>query len=254
MPNLKTPSNNTSINLMNIAIVIPAHNEAMTIHACLASIQTAIKQLPATITAHPIVVLDSCRDNTLELVKQAGVEYINCDYRCVGRVRDKGIRYAIEQQGATWIACSDADSMVTPDWLNQQLAHLAEQPTDMICGVVSVDSWAHLSTQTRDDYMAHYQDRMGHRHIHGANLSFSSAAYLTVGGFAPLTCHEDVDLVKRFDTQGYAITWSNRVRVMTSSRLQARASEGFAAFLANLEDRPIEEVADSLGNGRSDKH
>ncbi len=105
----------------------------------------------------------------------------------------------------------------------------------LICGVVSVDSWAHLTPQTRKDYMAHYQDKMGHRHIHGANLNFSAESYLAVGGFAPLRCHEDVDLVKRFESKGYAITWSNRVRVITSSRLQARATEGFAAFLANLE-------------------
>ncbi|MGP5338303.1 glycosyltransferase [Psychrobacter maritimus] len=234
---------------MKIGIVIPAHNEAMTITKCLASVQTAIEQLPSTITATILVVLDSCRDNTLELVKSvqvesaqakntkienADVDYLCCDYQCVGQVRDLGIRHTIAS-GATWLACTDADSVVTPDWLIQQIAHIKAQPTDMICGVVSVDSWAHLTPQTRKDYMAHYQDKMGHRHIHGANLSFSAEAYLAVGGFAPLPCHEDVDLVKRFESTGYAITWSNRVRVITSSRLQARATEGFAAFLANLE-------------------
>jgi len=234
---------------IKIVIVIPAHNEAMTITKCLASVQTAIEQLPSTITATMLVVLDSCRDDTLELVKSVQVEsaqakntkienadvnYLCCDYLCVGQVRDLGIRHAIAA-GATWLACTDADSVVTPDWLIQQIAHINTQPTDMICGVVSVDSWAHLRPQTRKDYMAHYQDKMGHRHIHGANLSFSAESYLAVGGFAPLGCHEDVDLVKRFESTGYAITWSNRVRVITSSRLQARATEGFAAFLANLE-------------------
>ncbi|AMN68126.1 glycosyltransferase family A protein [Psychrobacter sp. P11G5] len=219
---------------MKIAIVIPAHNEAMTIANCLASVQTAIAQLPSTIAAYPLVVLDSCTDETLTIVKGTGVDYISYDYRCVGRVRDLGIRHAITH-GATWIACTDADSVVTKDWLVQQITHITDQPTDMICGVVSVDSWVNLTPQTREDYMAHYQDMMGHRHIHGANLSFSSEAYLTVGGFAPLRCHEDVDLVKKFESQGYAITWSNRVRVITSSRLDARATEGFAAFLANLE-------------------
>ena len=219
---------------MKIAIVIPAHNEAMTIASCLASVQTAITQLPSTIAAYPLVVLDSCTDETLTIVKTAGVDYISCDYRCVGRVRDLGIRHAITH-GATWIGCTDADSVVTTDWLVQQITHITDQPTDMICGVVSVDSWVNLTPQTREDYMAHYQDMMGHRHIHGANLSFSSEAYLTVGGFAPLRCHEDVDLVKKCESQGYAITWSNRVRVITSSRLDARATEGFAAFLANLE-------------------
>ena len=222
------------MNTTNIAIVIPAHNEALTISKCLASVQTAIEQLPSTITATVLVVLDSCSDDTLTLVKHAGVDYLCCDYRCVGQVRDLGIRHAIAS-GATWLACTDADSLVTADWLTQQIAHINHQPTAMICGVVSVDDWAHLTPQTRKDYIAHYQDKMGHRHIHGANLSFSAESYLAVGGFAPLGCHEDVDLVKRFESTGYAITWSNRVRVITSSRLQARATEGFAAFLANLE-------------------
>ena len=71
----------------------------------------------------------------------------------------------------------------------------------------------------------------------GGTTGVSKGAMLLhrVGGFAPLGCHEDVDLVKKFESKGYVIIWSNRVRVMTSGRLQARASEGFAAFLANLE-------------------
>jgi glycosyltransferase involved in cell wall biosynthesis len=219
---------------IKIAIVIPAHNEAMTIINCLASVQAAIEQLPSTIMAYPLVVLDSCTDDTLALVKTTGINYISCEYHCVGRVRDMGIRHAITH-GATWLACTDADSVVTTDWLVQQIKHITHQPTDMICGVVSVDNWTHLTSQTREDYNTHYQDMMGHRHIHGANLSFSGEAYLAVGGFAQLSCHEDVDLVKKFETQGYAITWSNHVRVITSSRLAARATEGFAAFLANLE-------------------
>ncbi|WP_201594437.1 glycosyltransferase [Psychrobacter vallis] len=219
---------------MKIGIVIPAHNEAMTISDCLASVQTAIEQLPSNISAYPLVVLDGCTDNTLALVESAGVDYIACDYHCVGRVRDVGIRHAIKN-GANWIACTDADSIVMPDWLVEQVTHIKQQPTDMICGVVDVDNWAHLTSQTREAYIAHYQDMMGHRHIHGANLSFRDEAYLAVGGFAPLRCHEDVDLVKNFEDQGYDITWSNSVRVITSSRLEARASEGFATFLGNLE-------------------
>ena len=223
---------------MKIGIVIPAHNEAMTIAKCLASVRTAIEQLPSTIKAYPLVVLDNCTDNTQSIVKAAGIDYLCCDYQCVGKVRDIGIRHAITN-GATWIACTDADSVVTVDWLAQQIEHISHQLTDMICGVVQVDSWARLTPQTRKAYIAHYQDRMGHHHIHGANLSFSSEAYLAIGGFASIPCHEDVDLVSRFEAQSYGITWSNRVRVMTSSRLQARATEGFAAFLTRLEQNNI---------------
>ena len=73
----------------------------------------------------------------------------------------------------------------------------------------------------------------------GANLSFSSDAYLAVGGFAHIPCHEDVDLVRKFKAEDFSMIWSNRVRVTTSSRLQARASEGFAAFLNNLEQKNL---------------
>ena len=198
------------------------------------SVQSAIEQLPSTITAYALVVLDSCTDNTLALVKSAGVDYISCEEHCVGKARDLGIHHAIVQ-GANWLACTDADSQVTIDWLEQQIIHITQQPTDMICGVVTVDSWAHLTEQTQKEYVAHYQDIMGHYHIHGANLSFSAEAYLAVGGFPALACHEDVGLVKKFEARHYIITWSNKVRVVTSSRLQARATDGFAAFLANLE-------------------
>ncbi|WP_201508061.1 glycosyltransferase [Psychrobacter proteolyticus] len=219
---------------MKISIVIPAHNEAETIAQCLASVQIAIDQLPSTFTASVLVVLDSCTDDTLRIVQAAGVDYLCCYYQCVGQVRDLGIRHAIVN-GATWLACTDADSSVSADWLLQQIEHIRHQKTDMICGVVTVDNWSHLSLYTKKAYMAHYQDKMGHRHVHGANLSFSKEAYLASGGLAALACHEDVDLVNRFEAQCYAITWSNRVRVLTSSRLQARAKEGFGAFLANLE-------------------
>lgn len=218
---------------MKIGIVIPAHNEAETIADCLAAVQTAIAQLPQGVDAYPLVVLDNCTDDTQNIVKDLGVDYLSCDYRCVGRARDFGLRHAIKN-GATWLCCTDADSTVSKDWLAEQISHL-QQPTDMICGVVSVANWSHLTPKTRDDYLAHYQDKMGHRHIHGANLSFSSRAYLAVGGFEALACHEDVNLVKKFENQGFNIIWSNRVRVTTSSRLEARAAEGFAAFLANLE-------------------
>lgn len=227
--------NNSKINDLKIAIIIPAHNEAATIVECVKSVRAAIDQLPSKVSAYLLVVLDSCTDATLSHIKSMDVDYLSCDYHCVGRVRDLGIRHGISG-GANWLACTDADSIVPLDWLTQQIAHITQQPTDMICGVVSVDSWAHLTIQTQEAYLAHYQDAMDHRHIHGANLSFSAQAYLAVGGFKPLACHEDVDLVKKFESQNYDITWSNKVRVITSSRLQARATEGFAAFLANLDD------------------
>ena len=216
-----------------IAIVIPAHNEADYLRACLAAIQHSIQLLHMTQAQEVavLVVLDNCSDDSLKIVQDAGVAYLQCDFSCVGKTRDWGVRHMIDL-GATWIACTDADSCVNPQWLLQQLKH---QPADAICGVVQVDHWHQLSTDTQQQYLKHYQDCMGHRHIHGANLSFSSSAYIQAGGFKALPCHEDVALVEQMQKLNLKIVWSNLVRVTTSSRLDARAPEGFAHFLQQLE-------------------
>ena len=220
-----------------IGIVIPAHNEADTISACLDAIKQAIGQLSSDIAVQTVVVLDSCDDDTLSKVQDAHVDWLSCEFRCVGKVRDLGVRYLIEQ-GADWIACTDADSMVEADWLVAQIKHLKAETAAMICGVVSIDCWDALSESTKQQYLTHYQDCMNHRHIHGANLSFASQDYLAAGGFDELTCHEDVRLVKKFEQANLPIIWSNLVRVVTSSRLDARAEEGFAHFLRGLENQP----------------
>ncbi|MGE8559707.1 MAG: glycosyltransferase [Acinetobacter sp.] len=215
-----------------IGIVVPACNEEEYLQACLNSIYMAIQALPIwSRDVHVLVVLDSCTDQSLAIVERAGVSYLKCNVRCVGKARDLGIRHMI-RSGATWIACTDADSCVDKDWLIQQLKH---QPVDAICGIVEVDSWQNFSVRSQKKYLAHYQDRMNHSHIHGANLSFSSNAYIQSGGFEALCSHEDVNLIQRMLDLDLKIIWSNLVRVKTSSRLNARAPNGFSSFLQQLE-------------------
>lgn len=240
--------------IRHIAVVIPAHNEADSIADCVTAIARASEVLQAYLTKNHfpqlqvtvITVLDSCSDDTQIIMEKLQVEipnlqYLTCDFRCVGKVRALGVSHAIKE-GADWIACTDADSHVSENWLVAQFEHLQvaclkNKPCEMICGVVSVDDWSHLSEITKEKYLAHYQDQMNHRHIHGANLCFSAKCYEKVGGFSDLACHEDVDLVKKFDAQNFNIIWSNQVRVTTSSRLEARAKEGFAHFLADLQQQ-----------------
>jgi Glycosyl transferase family 2 len=215
-----------------IGIVIPACNEEHYLQDCLNAIQNAVEALPDTKTkVQVLVVLDSCNDRSLEIVQHAGVDYLECNFHCVGKVRDLGVRHMI-RLGVTWIACTDADSCVDSQWLLQQLNH---QPADAICGVVEVDSWKKFSALTRKNYLAHYQDTMDHSHIHGANLSFSAISYIQSGGFEALSSHEDVQLIKRMIDMDFNVIWSNLVRVKTSSRLHGRAPEGFANFLYQLE-------------------
>ena len=64
--------------------------------------------------------------------------------------------------------------------------------------VMNIDRWVDLTPQTREDYIAHYQDNMGSHHVHGANLRSSNEAYFAIGGFAHIPCHEYVNLVEKF--------------------------------------------------------
>lgn len=220
-----------------IGIVIPANNEEQHLAACLTAIQCSILKIKhSMIDVKVLVVLDACEDRSLDIVKTFDVDYIECQARCVGVARDLGVRQLIEQ-GADWIACTDADSLVASDWLQEQLLL---QPVHAICGVVEIQHWQGLSQYAKQQYLEHYQDRMEHRHIHGANLSFSALAYLDANGFEGIHCHEDVRLIQRMQALNMNISWTNRVRVQTSGRLHGRVIGGFSHFLSNLEFNTIE--------------
>ena len=224
--------------MKKIGVVIPACNEEAYIERCLLALKKAqfyfyqylglAEHLPEI---NILVVLDSCTDQTAMKVRQLGIKAISCDFRSVGQARHLGIQKVIEQE-CDWICCTDADSAVQADWFKIMWQH---QPTDAICGVVEVDEWKHLSLQARLKYMGHYQDKMDHRHIHGANLCFKTEVYERFKGFRQLECHEDVEFVRRLQQAGVNITWSNQLRVLTSSRLHSKVAEGFAYFLQNIE-------------------
>ena len=228
-----------------IGIVIPAHNEERCLERCLAAVRLA--------ASHPdlrdesvcvAVVLDHCTDASCSIVDQharigagtgagtgAGylVETIVIEARNVGAARAAGAECLLAH-GARWLASTDADTRVAPDWLVAQLS----LNVDVVCGTVSVDDWsAH-----EDDagllcrhFDLHYTDVDGHRHIHGANLGVSAAAYRCAGGFAPLACSEDVALVEALERCGARFAWSAAPRVTTSARRDARARGGFGDTL-----------------------
>ncbi len=229
-----------------IAVIVPAHNEDQYLGACLMSLRQAV--------AHPslegsvveiVVVLDHCEDRSLVVATEAGVICVELDACNVGAARDAGARLALSR-GATWLAFTDADSHVEADWLAAQQHVIAAHACDAICGVVAVDDWSDYPQHVRVQYEANYESRDGHRHIHGANLGVSAAAYLRTGGFRPLACHEDVTLVREMEALGMCVAWSAKPSVRTSSRRMARLAGGFSDFLKSLEAAlPLTPCADT---------
>lgn len=214
-----------------IGVLIPVHNEEGLLGHCLRTVLNAARH-PA-LALEPVVVLvvlDSCTDDSASIAASHAVETLHVDARNVGKARAAGAAWLLEQ-GARWIACTDGDSTVADDWLVEQLALEA----DAVCGTVIADDWhAGVPLNAQRVYTQRYQQRDDHQHIHGANLGFSAAAYLLSGGFPPLACHEDVHLIRQLEARGARIAWSCRPRVTTSTRLQGRASGGFADYLLDL--------------------
>ncbi len=214
-----------------IGVVVPAHDEQQRLPACLDSLAVA--------AGHPglrgeavavVVVADACRDATAAVARAGGAGVVTLQARCVGRARAAGALRVLSR-GARWLANTDADSVVAPDWLAVQV-RLARAGADAVCGTVEVDSGSRrLDSAFRRDYA----DRDGHRHVHGANLGVSAAAYRAAGGWRSVPLGEDVLLVADLQAAGARIAWSARARVRTSARLRGRASGGFADHLASLQ-------------------
>jgi len=221
-----------------IGVVVPANDEEATIVPCLDALRTAashpgLKGEAVTI----VVVLDACSDATGPLAADHGASCITIDARNVGAARAAGAS-ALIAQGARWLAFTDADSAVAPDWLARQV----DTAADAVCGIVYIDDWGDYGPEARAAYEAGYVDAEHHRHIHGASLGVSAVAYQRVGGFAPLSSREDIELVGRLHGHGATIRWTNAVRVRTSARRIGRALDGFAAHLTQLERRAFESL------------
>lgn len=228
--------------LQMLAVVVPAHDEQDHIGACLASLNVAARCSRLEIEEVLIVVAaDTCGDQTVPIARSLGASVVSVDARNVGVARAAGARLALDA-GARWLAFTDADSVVAPDWLSTQL----EQRCDAVCGTIEVRDWESYGDHMREQHLRTYTDADGHRHVHGANLGVAAFAYKSVGGFKPLVSSEDVALVEALSESGASIAWSAAPRVVTSARRAFRAPRGFGELLARL-DRELTQTFGAAG-------
>jgi glycosyltransferase involved in cell wall biosynthesis len=232
-------------NIMSVVVVMPAHNEDRHIGSALAALKTAADALQREHPRIPVsvsVVLDSCTDHSVGITAAyvAGdprFGAVNVKLRSTGASRDFGIRASLDSLPAgmtknIWLATTDADSSVPEHWLVRQV-ELANAGADAILGSVEPDP-RDVEPALLGRWLELHPFREDHPHIYGANLGVRASAYLSVGGFPTLRAHEDHALVDRLRSHGFAVTATDTTRVVTSGRTQARAPEGFAAYLRAL--------------------
>jgi cellulose synthase/poly-beta-1,6-N-acetylglucosamine synthase-like glycosyltransferase len=217
-----------------IGVLIPAHNEEACVAACLDAVLRAAAH--AGLHGETVVIalaLDACSDGTEQLASAYPVTLLRLDAHNVGMAR-AAAAVALLDAGADWLACTDADTVVSDDWLVQQLRLRDEAGADAVCGTVSVLDWTpHLARLQvlLQRFHAVYTDADDHGHVHGANFGVSAEAYRRAGGFQAVACSEDVALVEALQGSGARIAWSAAPRVVTSARIASKARGGFGDTL-----------------------
>lgn len=224
-----------------VAVVVPARDEEELLPRCLDSLESArrsLRERHPDLPCRVFVALDSCHDATAALVAaRAGVTAVPVSFGQVGATRDAGVRAAArwvgdEDRATVWIACTDADTVVGPSWLVDQVA-LAGEGHDLVVGTVQPDP-GDLDARELGLWWERHTMPDGHEHVHGANLGFSLAAYDRAGGFPHVPLHEDVEIVRRMREAGVVHAAPGGLRVTTSGRRHNRAPGGFAAYLDDL--------------------
>ena len=233
-------------------VVVPARDEEKLVERCLASIVEAHRFARVSLgerCPHLAVVLvaDSCTDRTAELARGIpGVTVLELGAANVGTARAAGIRFALERltlqhpgtdggAGAldtaqVWIANTDADSMVPPQWISSQVA-LADSGIDLMLGTVRPE-FADLSAAQIRIWKATHLPGRPSGNVHGANLGVRASSYLAAGGFFDHAEHEDVDLVRRLRENDARWVTTDECEVITSGRRVGRTPGGYASFLA----------------------
>jgi len=223
----------------SLGVVIPAHNEEDRIVACVRSVRAAIDTCRPD-KAWIVVVSDGCTDQTTRyaesILKQAG-QVIECRAGSAGAARRIGASallksLAVPDLSRLWLANTDADTAVPPDWLSKQL-RLADEGACAVAGIVSVDSFEghgpNAATNFARSYVIHGDGT--HPHVHGANIGLRADVYVDAGGWSDIAVGEDHHLWQRVLQRGWKVCSSASSVVTTSGRLHGRARGGFADTL-----------------------
>ncbi len=236
------------------AIIIPARNEAERIEDCLMALAPQCNE-----RVRVTLVVNNTDDDTAALAQAAAAQQgfdltlLNLTFPPgvgVGAARQHGCALALEQMPhLRHILTTDADCRVSPDWVARSIQHL--QGFDAVCGRVTLNpveavclagldpSFHDLEMAYRDLVLEFYARHApncaelsgSHGAAPGASLGFTRDAYEAVGGFAPIPCGEDRQIIRALRELGKRVLHSDDIWVEASCRLVGQAEGGMADTL-----------------------
>ncbi len=234
---------------VRFGVVLPIHDEEELVRAALDALDRAIDHaVGSSVRVAVAIVLDACRDGSRDVVMawhrralalgdSRHVDISEIDVGNVGTARGVGCAALLDHwSGAPletiWLATTDADSEVPPDWITAQL-RMRRERAQLWAGVVRVEDWADRLSGTAEAWLRDYAEE--HGPIHGANFGIDALLYLRAGGFEGLPTGEDRALFHRAVALGATVGYDPAIQVVTSARREARAPLGFAHALASIE-------------------
>lgn len=244
---------------IDTAVVIPARDEAKRIASCLAALAPQTSE-----RVQIILVVNNTRDATGQIAQDiacrlnVNLQVMNVTYPSnlgVGEARRLGAEFALRTlPHLRHVLTTDADCRAAPNWIERSIFHL--KAVDAVCGKVALHPGEAACLEGLDPRLQVYEDayrelvqdafaryapnctdlRGSHGQTPGASLGFTSEAYLAAGGFSPIPCGEDRQIMRALRTQNMRVRHASDVCVEASCRLTGRAAGGMADTLrARLE-------------------
>ncbi len=244
---------------LEACVVVPARDEEQRIAGCLEALATQRGLAPESWEV--LLVLDDCGDRTHEVARATAARHpaltlhtLHGPGRGSGGARALGMDAACARllslgRPGGLIASTDADTRVTPTWLARQL-ELTRAGARAIGGRIElcpVEREALPSavlaghterSRRRFARLLAAQAPAGSVHDHwqfsGASMAVTAETYTEVGGLGEGTHSEDEHLERALLERSVPIERHLDVRVVTSARLDGRASHGLARVLREL--------------------
>ncbi len=211
-----------------ISVVIPAWNEEKSLASCLEHIK---KQ-----TVEPdeiIVVNNNSTDRTVEIAKAHGVKVVDQPIQGLTPTRNKGFDTA----KGDIIARTDADTQVSPDWLERIKANfdIDENVVGVSGPVMYFDlKRAESNTSASTFYAKVCKLIYGHNIMIGPNFAIRKSAWKKVKDKVYMNdkdVHEDIDISIHLSKVGKLVFDERLITKTSARRIKGKPSEFFIGYL-----------------------